>query len=302
MSPGSLTVAPPRGSGRRHRLAPADAPGRSTAPAPDRTPGRPRIWTEEHVRGQLALFLEGRREWPRAADFAAAGQSVLRRMVARYGGARRWAEEFGVAYRVRQGRPPPAWDEARVRRELGEFLDGCSYWPAAGEFERAGRMALWKAVKRFGGSERWALEFGLPRRTRRAGPRRTWSEERIESELRRFLAGRTEWPTVREFQEAGRASLFTALYTYGGSDHWARRMGLDRRHPARTTRYWTPARIHAQLADFCAGRQTWPTAPDFRAAGRMPLYWAATRHGGLRWWREQLGFGETAAGRLRQVA
>jgi hypothetical protein len=49
--------------------------------------------------------------------------------------------------------------------------------------------------------------------------------------LRRFLSVRDDWPTVGEFNDAGLAPLFTALYTYGGVELWARRMGVRPRQP-----------------------------------------------------------------------
>jgi hypothetical protein len=250
-------------------------------------------WTEERVRVELSGFLAGHDEWPRTVDFAEAGHSVLRRMVARYGGPRRWARELGVAYVERRGGRAPAWPEQRVRSELREFLGDALTWPSAGEFERAGRAALWRAVRRSGGAERWALEFGLRPTTRRDGSRRTWTDKRIERELRRFLVGRHEWPKASDFEKAGLASLFTALCTYGGVEAWARRMGLPRRARRRTRsreRYWTHDRIHAQLTEFCRMRGSWPVKRDFAVAGRMPLYWAATRAGGMVRWRVELGF------------
>jgi hypothetical protein len=257
------------------------------------------------VRVELEAFLAGCDEWPRARDFAQAGRSVLRRMVGRYGGPRRWAADLGIDYVERRGRLPVAWTEQRVRRELAGFLHARSAWPPAGEFRSAGAGALWEAVNRTGGPDRWALEFGLPRTSRRAGSRRAWTDQRIERELRRFLAGRDEWPAVREFNDAGLAPLFTALYTYGGVELWARRMGVPTRPPRaprRPERYWTRERIRVQLERFCHGRDTWPAPREFEQAGLKPLYWAASRHGGIARWRAELGFDEVSRDGLAAAA
>ena len=255
---------------------------------------RPRIWTEGHVSHELEAFLAGRDEWPRAAEFADAGRSVLRRAVARHGGPRRWARELGVDY---VERTPPAWNQQRVRRELASFLNGHATFPTAGEFEAAGRGALWRAVKRTGGSDRWAPEFGVAPPSHRPGSRRFWTDARIETQLRRFLAGRDVWPRVSEFNDAGLASLFTAAYTYGGIAHWAARMGVRRRplrNPGRPKPRWTPARIRAELALFCRRRDAWPARKDFEAAGLIRLYWAAQRVGGMAHWRAELAFADRA--------
>jgi hypothetical protein len=254
----------------------------------------PRIWTERHVKRELEAFLAGRDEWPRAAEFAKAGKSVLRRAAARYGGPRRWADELGVEY---VQRTPPVWTEQRVRRELARFLNGGGTFPTAGEFGAAGRGGLWRALRRTGGSERWALEFGVAPPSSHPGSRRVWTDARIEMQLRRFLAGRDVWPRVSEFNDAGLASLFTAAYTYGGVEYWAARMGVRRRplrNPGRPKPRWTPARIHAELALFCGRRDSWPTRKDFEAVGLIRLYWAAQRVGGMAHWRAELGFADRA--------
>jgi hypothetical protein len=55
-------------------------------------------------------------------------------------------------------------------------------------------------------------------------------------------------------------------------------------------RQWTSDRIRAELAAFCDGRETWPSAAAFKAAGRGDLYVAASRYGGIAHWTEALGY------------
>jgi len=54
-------------------------------------------------------------------------------------------------------------------------------------------------------------------------------------------------------------------------------------------RRWTQERIRAALQEFCAGRNGWPTAAEFKQAGRFDLYVAASRYGGIRFWTSELG-------------
>jgi hypothetical protein len=54
-------------------------------------------------------------------------------------------------------------------------------------------------------------------------------------------------------------------------------------------RRWTQDRIRASLEEFCAGRDVWPTAAEFKQAGRFDLYVAASRYGGIRFWTTELG-------------
>jgi hypothetical protein len=192
----------------------------------------------------------------------------------------------GALLEQRQAR----WDDDRIRTELRRLLADRSQWPTAGEFRASGHDALWRAIKRSGGPERWCLEFGVRRLHRRAGSRRVWTAARIEVELRRLLAGAERWPPPRVFTEAGKASLYTAAYHYGGIDYWARRIGLERRSRRRPNPYWTEERIRDELLDFCGGRSSWPTEAVFAGAERLPLYWAASRAGGMRRWKAELGF------------
>src|SRR5215210_1187065 len=55
-------------------------------------------------------------------------------------------------------------------------------------------------------------------------------------------------------------------------------------------RHWTNERIRDALADFCADRETWPSATEFKAAGHSDLYVAASRYGGIGFWATELGF------------
>jgi hypothetical protein len=104
-----------------------------------------------------------------------------------------------------------------VREELSEFVRRRSEWPSRLEFERAGRKGLRDAVGRLGGPERWAPEFGLPLRDLKSGSKLAWTPERIELELRAFLAGCDVWPPRRELRRLavapclGRSTALTAL-------------------------------------------------------------------------------------------
>jgi hypothetical protein len=61
------------------------------------------------------------------------------------------------------------------------------------------------------------------------------------------------------------------------------------KQPNLTRRHWTSERIRAELASFCNGNQTWPSASEFKAAGHADLYVAASRYGGVAFWAAELG-------------
>jgi Fic family protein len=57
------------------------------------------------------------------------------------------------------------------------------------------------------------------------GRKRTWTDERIESELRKLWGERVDWPSVEEFRHADRLALYEAVRRHGGSRAWAERLG-----------------------------------------------------------------------------
>ncbi len=54
-------------------------------------------------------------------------------------------------------------------------------------------------------------------------------------------------------------------------------------------RRWTHERIKSALEAFCAGRDSWPAPAEFREAGHLDLYVAASRYGGIPFWIAELG-------------
>jgi Fic family protein len=65
--------------------------------------------------------------------------------------------------------------------------------------------------------------------TERRGRKRTWTDERIESELRQLWGERDVWPSVEEFRRADALALYEAVRRHGGSRVWAQRLGWQRK-------------------------------------------------------------------------
>jgi hypothetical protein len=248
-------------------------------------------WTQARIRRELEDFLQDATEWPSYRDFQRAGRQKLRDEVTGSGGPRLWAQRLRLPYPERKPGYAPIWTEERVRADLEEFLSGWTYWPSRLEFEAAGHKLLRDAIRRLGGPERWAAEFGLPLRNLKSGSKLAWTDERIETELRAIVDGRDTWPTRREFERMGRFGLATAISHRGGTAYWARRLGF--KAPPRAgigrPRVWSDARIRAELEAFCRGRTIWPTEREFLAAGKSKLYNAVCHYGGPTYWAAELG-------------
>jgi Fic family protein len=66
--------------------------------------------------------------------------------------------------------------------------------------------------------------------------------------------------------------------------------GRDGRAPGPGRRpKWTDAMIRAELREFLADREGWPSFDEFRAAGKGSLYAAMSRAGGIKRWRHIVG-------------
>ena len=76
----------------------------------------------------------------------------------------------------------------------------------------------------------------------------------------------------------------------GGRSTWYRVVRAERNGQ----RHWTNDRIRSALEQFCDGRDTWPSASEFKAAGHSDLYVAASRYGGISFWTNELGFSRPA--------
>lgn len=133
--------------------------------------------------------------------------------------------------------------------------------------------------------------------------RLTNSQERALAGLR--IQGRSEF-TRREYEQAGGVGRSAATDDLrelvrhgvvvprgaGSATRYAfsavlrrRATGERRGRPAR----WNDTLIERELRTFVAGRGSWPSPAQFRAAGRGDLYAAASRSGGIARWRRILG-------------
>ena len=186
--------------------------------------------------------------------------------------------------------PGAPWTEARVGRELTEFLRDAEVWPSYREFQNAGRGPLRAAVTRLGGARAWAERLSLPYPVRRPGHRPYWTEDRVETELTEFLRGRVAWPTRRAFELAGRKALRDAIGRLGGPARWA--AAFERPLPdlkSGSAVAWTPERIESELRRVIGPGGTWPTRRELSSRGTRGLASAVSRHGGVVHWCQRLG-------------
>jgi Fic family protein len=66
--------------------------------------------------------------------------------------------------------------------------------------------------------------FRLAARGSAVGRPRTWSEHKIESQLRRFCERLGRWPTYADFERERLLPLYAAMQRAGGAEHWAERL------------------------------------------------------------------------------
>ena len=115
--------------------------------------------------------------------------------------------------------------------------------------------------------------FALRRAHRRRGtrhPHRWVADERLQSELEAFTAGRTTFPTQREFNAAGRADLRSAIAELGGIAYWAERLGLALRSRQDRTPYLESDALR-EAAEIIAPYGRLPGVRTLRALGHTKL-------------------------------
>ena len=117
-----------------------------------------------------------------------------------------------------------------------------------------------------------------------------WPDARIESELRKFLAGRPVWPSYAEFVAGGRGTLREAITKRHGARAWAELIGVEwiERRSGYAPR-WTAERVRRELEPFLEQRTLWPSRKEFEAAGLKTLRDALQRLGGVDMWAAEFG-------------
>ena len=116
-----------------------------------------------------------------------------------------------------------------------------------------------------------------------------WLSENGASELTRDayerLTGMSRSQAAYDLADLVTAGLLERV----GGGRSTRYRVVERAAPNPTQRRWTSERIRHELERFCAGWKTWPTAREFKRAGRTDLYVATSRYGGIEFWATELG-------------
>jgi hypothetical protein len=192
-----------------------------------------------------------------------------------------------------------AWSRSRVEHELRAFARTHPSWPPANAFLNSGRDRLLAQVRRQGGEAVWAYRLGLPLEST-AAARRAWTDDRIRAAPEIYLEGKSEWPTVEQFERDGLRPLCRAVSSHGGVRRWVKHFPIacdEARLRHRADRYWTDDLIATQLREFCRGRPSFPTQREFASAHKSGLLKAAQRYHGVRWWAERLNLRAAATTR-----
>jgi DNA invertase Pin-like site-specific DNA recombinase len=246
-----------------------------------------RDWTEDRIRAELAVLLQGKERWPTWIEFRQAGRGDLRAAVHAHGGAAKWAKEMGISIPARQRSQERRWTDERMKEELVRLAGPDRHWPTTNQFHSAGLEGLRGTILRRHLRDHLAAELGLVI-TRPTYRKRTncWTDEQVRDALDPFLAGRHEWPTVQEFRDVGLAGLDASLRKNSKIERWAAHYGLPLRSGLPR---WTDAAIEEALDEFLEGRETWPTVPELKRCGLSGLYSAIMRKGTREHWMRHYG-------------
>lgn len=184
------------------------------------------LWAPGGLHRELENFLACEDEWPAYSFWVAARTKKLYERALRWGSSAQWAEHLGLAV-ISRGERAQRERRIRVEAELRSLFcrHRWEYMPSRATLRTLRGRKFSRDLVDSGGITYWSTRLGVP--VRAMGVER--AEEQTAYELSQFLAGRTQWPSKREFEAAGRASLLQVVYRREGSVWWANRLGLE--HP-----------------------------------------------------------------------
>jgi hypothetical protein len=270
---------------RRARLPPFDPTGLPPSAPP--TP-LPEVDLDE-LRTQLQEFTVDKQSWPSFPEFQEAGLAHLHDRAQRHGGGLRWAHELELPF-IRRAPDGSVWTDDKVRAALSAALEGKTVWPTWKEFKDADYESLRRAVAANGGPERWAKEMGVHLPAKRRGVNRPWTYARRKAEIASLAGPDNHWPTQVQFRAAGLEGLHQIIIKRGMRGRIIADLGLTARAVRKQrTRHWTPEKIRAELDRFLDGRDRWPTAKEFAAAGLGGLRTHMSKRDMDDWWAAQYG-------------
>lgn len=193
-------------------------------------------------------------------------------------------------------KPPRYWESfSNLERELLTFIEECgtvSVMPTYGEFNKARRSDLVKAIRKHGGIPAVAEKLGLTYKAKRHG---YWDKFTLERELLAFIEKHGipgVMPTNPELIKAGRGDLARTIQRCGGFPTVAENLGLN--YAKTRPGHWQDfVKVEQEILAFikqCGTPGVMPTYEALKKAGRNNLVQAIqTHHGGRQAVAERLG-------------
>jgi hypothetical protein len=173
---------------------------------------------------------------------------------------------------VRLRRPPPDLTEPQLRHSLTPLLEELGRWPNFRELQIAGLAHLQWQIERHGGPRAVARRCQVPFTEGTRELADSWTEERVRTELRTYLADTEAWPKYDQFATDGENALRRAVNWFGGPERWAAELGFELPLAQRSHRQpWSYILMKEQTARFTRGRGDWPKESEFAQAGLMGL-------------------------------
>lgn len=184
------------------------------------------LYSPRGLQLQLENFLACEDDWPAYRHWVTRGAKKLYERALKWGSSDQWAEHLGLAVISRSERADRE-RRHRVDTQLRRLFrtHRWEYMPSRSTLRVVGGRQFTRELVDSGGINYWSAQLHVPIRS--TGVVRV--QQRTEYELRKFLGQRTQWPSRREFEAAGLASLLQAIYRREGTVWWAKRLGL--RHP-----------------------------------------------------------------------
>ena len=115
------------------------------------------------------------------------------------------------------------------------------------------------------------------------------SAQRVRADLKRFVEGRTRWPSFSDFQAAGAGLLYDEAKRHGGDLYWARELEVRFEWPRWRSGAWSEDRIRSELTRYLGPSGVFPSGAQFVRDGERRLLQAVRWYGGTERWASEMG-------------
>src|SRR3989344_717282 len=249
----------------------------------ERAKRKPRdYWTEKTILQELGAVCKDLGQFPTAAYLKQIGKDTIIPRMYRYGDFYYFAKKLG--YDVGK-KPTGYWTEKKVISELKPICKKLGEFPSASYLKKIGKANLDSAIGASRGTYYFAKKLGCETAQKRKG---NWNKKTTIKELRAICKKLKRFPTGADFRKIRRMDLENAVRKYGGSHHFAKKVGYKLKF--KPAGYWTEKTVTRELKTISRRIGKFPNLSYLDKTNRNDLRAAITKYGGTYYFAKKLGY------------